>query len=231
MFHTEAFQVFGDIKAHEITYYESNYETNFPLLSLIILGMKRQWPCCFLFCQVKIQSSWLGSVVLSHLTWEVHQFTMMQIRTFAWHQNRFFLVESSEVTRRHWCTKICLREGNSGWQVTAMSWIKHHVWLENKFTVLSERVMQHEGILGGSLIFHSQIYQCERQTTSASEKPPVCGFSINDVLSKPHPNPPRTLSETLWCEAASCWRWMSLFWPCWHTWILSRQCSLAHNSL
>lgn len=30
MFHTEAFQVFGDIKAHDITYYVTNYETNFP---------------------------------------------------------------------------------------------------------------------------------------------------------------------------------------------------------
>lgn len=28
MFHTEAFQVFGDIKAHDITYYVTNYETN-----------------------------------------------------------------------------------------------------------------------------------------------------------------------------------------------------------
>lgn len=38
-------------------------------------------------------------------------------------------------------TQICLKGVNSGWQVTAMSWIKHHVWIENKFWEIWEDML------------------------------------------------------------------------------------------
>lgn len=136
---------------------------------------------------MKSSHNWLWWIAQPHLRYPAWHYRVHQFMASSWcksehlHDTRTYFSRREQWSPFKRCAstvahKSVWREVNSGWQVTAISSIKHNVWIENKIweDVLSVCVMQHEAILGGVLIFNSQ-QCCERQTTSAPQCPLFLG--------------------------------------------------------